>query len=115
MSSNPTEIRGMYEGAKCVNGHALEIVSEGYAVCVNKGAPVWSLGWSAWALTKPALDGQFYRHWIRGRDGQDIEAWVSKRFFSFKEEALALIQEDINAHRSRPFDEESERSRLMPV
>ncbi len=115
MTTAPSEIRGLYEGAKCANSHKLEIVSEGYAVCVTmEYGPKWPELWAAWTFTKPALK-DFYRFWIIGNDGQDIEAWVSKSFYPSKEEALAIIQDDIDAHRSRPFDEATERARLMAV
>jgi len=97
-----------YEGAKCVSGHPLEIISEGHGLCVNEREK-----WYAWAFTKPANARWWQRSEIIGADGQLIEAWV--HYADEREFALNAIAADIAAHRDRPFDEATERARLMPV
>ncbi len=98
-----------YEGAKCGAGHLLELVAEGYAICTDtdKSGCV-----SAWAFSQPA--GWWTTYYIIGRDEKKIPAWLSDHNFN-REEALAVIQADIDARRAMPFDEEEERARLMPV
>lgn len=96
---------------KCASGHPIEIVSEGYGIC-RSSFP--ALPWSPWAFTQPASLRLWDLYFIKGHDGKDIPAWVGANTRT-KEEALAYIQDDIDAHRSRPFDEVTERARLMPV
>ena len=102
-----------YEGAKCFTGHPLEIISEGYGLCQTDER---SLGefWFAWAFSKPAGDRGWLESNIRGRDDEPINAWVT-RGSPDRRSQMEIIQADIDAHRSMPFDEERERARLMPV
>lgn len=102
-----------YEGAKCDEGHDLEIISEGYGLCYNPKMELWH----AWAFCRPVNVSDWdYDGWcdstIQGRAGP-ITAWVT--FGDTRDTRIARIQADINAHRSMPFDEERERARLMPV
>ena len=106
-------------GSKCKKGHALTLVAEGYAYCTSLDA-VWQTPvWSAWRLTPPSEDvwGLKWRPYdIFGRDGSLIQAWVQDGAdLRSREDCLALIQADIDAHRSLPFDEEAERARLVAV
>lgn len=103
-----------YEDVTCPNKHKLEIVSEGYGVCCTSGEYGLKLIWAAWAFSKP-VSNRFYAYSLIGKDGSRIPAWVSHAFLDSKEEALALIQKDIDMRRALPFDEERERERLMPV
>ena len=101
--------------AKCGYGHQLELVAEGYAICVEVTRSGRSM-FFPWRLTPPA---PHYAHrWrcdrIIGRDEYPIDAWVGWICDS-REEAIEFIQADAEAHRALPFDEESERARLMPV
>lgn len=88
-----------------LSNHPLLFVAEGYAICYGTRHV------SAWAKTRPASPGwsstfvDRYGWWIG--DGS-IAGWT-------REQALAFIQADIDAHRNLPFDEEAERARLMPV
>lgn len=92
--------------AKCSDHHSLEIISEGYGLCHGSF-------WHAWAFSQP-VGPEWEDSHIFGADGAEIPAWVSYGEED-REEALALIQEDIIARRAMPFDEETERARLMPV
>lgn len=94
---------------QCGIGHPIEIVSEGYGVCHD---PEWQQ-WFAWRFTPPSV-GRWWSSSIRGRDGQPVTAWRGFEKPS-KAEALAYIQEDMDAHRALPFDEERERARLVEV
>lgn len=101
------------DGAKCSNGHDIEIVAEGYGVCHNPNGPI---PWSPWKFTRPleGTPGLWFDYDIVGQDGSPIPAWVGGDYYT-KEDALEAIQDDINHHRAIPFDEERERARLMPV
>lgn len=88
-----------------LSNHPLRLVAEGYAICYSNNHV------SAWSRTEPASPGwsstfvKDYGWWLG--DGS-IAGWS-------REQAIAFIQTDIEAHRNRPFDEEVERTRLMPV
>lgn len=103
------------DGAKCTSGHELEIVAEGYGLCSEAidNDKTW---WSPWRFTKPALNSpEQWGSWgVIGRDGTDIDAWVSPPYYS-KADAMEAIERDIAYHRALPFDEDAERARLMPV
>ena len=99
-------------GWLCAVGHPLRLVAEGYAIC---GDP--SLGtWWPWKLTPPLTED--WHPFLTSRNWGDPSAgesfWVSGVALS-KEEALARILADIEAHRNLPFDEEAERARLVAV
>lgn len=99
-------------GSRCESGHPLVLVAEGYAYCSEE---FW-VSWWPWRLTPPRRD--LGRSWtddfIRGRDGRPLTAWHGMAEHSLAA-VLAFIQEDIEAHRELPFDEDRERARLMPV
>lgn len=99
-------------GSKCFRGHPIWLVAEGYGICYGNldGGP---LLWSPWRMTPPRTLG-WSKGSIHGRDGQEIPAWFSWASDS-KAETLAMIQQDMDAHRALPFDEEAERARLMLV
>ncbi len=98
-------------GSRCRWGHPLMLAAEGYAYCRELDTRWWP-----WRLTPPGAAG--WPWWaageIVGRDGKPIHAWCGARQFSLKG-VLEFIQEDIDAHRGLPFDEDRERARLMPV
>lgn len=94
----------------CSKGHPIEIISEGHGICFD---PRYDL-YYAWAFTKPAGKGWFQEE-IIGRDGGEIDAWVHVVPCALKDSALDKIQKDMGLRRSLPFDEETERTRLMPV
>lgn len=101
---------------QCVLGHPIEIVSEGYGICCDE----WVTGeydYYSWAFTKPVNLSKFgwVEEHIIGRDGQEIPAWVYFTASNNKHDALAWIQKDMDLRRAMPFDEETERARLMPV
>jgi len=95
-------------GSTCISGHHLMLVAEGYALCCEDGVV-----WYPWKLSPPSA-GSWGMTYVRGRDSKHIRAWVGLLWLS-KDEALAFIQQDIEAHRALPFDEAAERARLMPV
>lgn len=106
------------EGATCAAGHRLELVAEGYALCfgVNESSPRKRTV-SLWRLSPPRT-GKWARMNVLDREGNPIiPAWLGGRSWpaDMKDEALAAIQEDIDAHRALPFDEAAERARLMEV
>lgn len=98
-------------GSRCALGHPLMLVAEGYAYCQGP-----AMAWWPWRLTRPHTSR--VRWWsadaIVGRDGERIVAWLGADHRSLKG-VLEFIQEDIDAHRGLPFDEDRERARLMPV
>lgn len=97
-------------GYECSNGHPLRLVAEGYALCYGDGF------WYPWRMTPPSWpidEGWSLCDTIRG-GVTDGDRWVAPGFRS-RGEALDYIRRDIEAHRNLPFDEDAERSRLMPV
>jgi hypothetical protein len=97
-----------YQDAQCAAEHLLEFVAEGFALCSNNN---W---WWAWSLTKPCLQMRWNADFIIGRNERRIPAWASD-FFEAREPAEDFIREEVEARRSMPFDEATERARLMPV
>ena len=104
-----TEIDG---GSKCQMGHPLKLVAEGYAIC----SVTWG-DWYAIRLTPPRANlARWSEFNIVGRDGKMIPAWDGwVGGYRTKANVLAFIQEDIDAHRNLPFDEEAERARMVAV
>ena len=98
-------------GSRCLRRHPLMLVAEGYAYCHEHAT--W---WWPWRLTPPhaTRNGWWTAAHIVGRDGESIEAWYGVAQPSL-EVALEIIQEDIEAHRQLPYDEDRERARLRPV
>ncbi len=94
----------------CDAGHPLMLVAEGYAYCQEEPTSWWP-----WRLTPPHASWEGWsKSTVYGRDGEPIEAWLGAEHFSL-ERVLKFVQEDIDAHRDLPFDEDRERARLMPV
>lgn len=100
-------------GSRCESGHPLMLVAEGYAYCSEERI---SVSWWPWRLTPPSpeLGHSWTNDLIRGRDGRPLTAWHGMAEHSLAA-VLAFIQEDIEAHRGLPFNEDRERARLMPV
>lgn len=98
--------------SRCSARHPLMLVAEGYAYCYIARFRTWA----PWRLTPPHASRM---HWwsadeIVGRDGERIEAWCGIDRLSLAS-ALDFIQQDIEAHRELPYDEDRERARLRPV
>lgn len=98
-------------GSRCHCDHPLMLVAEGYAYCREPGT--W---WWPWRLSPPHVSRE--RRWsaigIVGRDGERTKAWYGPASPSLAS-ALDFIQQDIEAHRELPYDEDRERARLRPV
>lgn len=98
-------------GSRCSARHPLMLVAEGYAYCRVPGTRWWP-----WRLSPPHVSRE--RRWspdeIVGRDGERTKAWYGPASRSLAS-ALDFIQQDIEAHRELPFDEDRERARLRPV
>lgn len=104
-------------GSRCESGHPLMLVAEGYAYCSSTDWCGWTnSGWWPWRLSPPSPRAplRWTEDFIRGRDGEPVRVWRGSMERSLAE-ALAFIQEDMDSHRGLPFDEDSERARLMPV
>lgn len=75
----------------------------------------WFKVWP-WRLSPPHVSRE--RRWsalgIVGRDGERTKAWYGPASPSLAS-ALDFIQQDIEAHRELPYDEDRERARLRPV
>lgn len=105
-------------GSKCPNGHALMFVAEGYAVCYDPDSKFGDKWW-AWRKGTPLTSCWNPRSELSGERYPD--GWweglgiVYFKFAPSREDCLAFIQADIDAHRSLPFDEEAERARLVAV
>jgi hypothetical protein len=103
-------------GSRCLGDHPLVLVAEGYAYCSDGMEAASPVSWWPWRLTPPSpeLGHSWTNDLIRGRDGRPLTAWIGEEAHSLAA-VLAFIQEDIEAHRQLPFDEDRERARLMPV
>ncbi len=103
-------------GSRCLGDHPLMLVAEGYAYCSDGMEAANSVSWWPWRLTPPHVSRE--RRWsaigIVGRDGERTKAWYGPASPSLAS-ALDFIQQDIEAHRELPYDEDRERARLMPV
>lgn len=99
-------------GSYCQVGHPLKLVAEGYAIC----SAVWGDCYPI-RLTPPRANLTRWAEFnIVGRDGKMIPAWDGwVPDGRTKASVLAFIQDDIDAHRNLPFDEEAERARLVAV
>ena len=98
-------------GSYCTAGHSLKLVAEGYAICST------SQVYFAWKLqaSQDYIGNDWIFSHIWGRDLERIPALVSFCPYRNKDEVLEFIQQDIDRHRSAPFDEERERARLVAV
>ena len=104
---------GRDSGGRWESGDARGLVGEGYGYCAGERI---SVAWWRWRLTPPSPDlgHSWTDDFIRGRDRLPLTAWRGKEAHSLAA-VLAFIQEDIEAHRQLPFDEDRERARLRPV
>ena len=98
-------------GSRCLSDHPLMLMAEGYAYCRAPGT--W---WWPWRLSPPHVSRE--QRWsaigIVGRDGERTKAWCGPPSRSLAS-AQDFIQQDIEAHRELPYDEDRERARLRPV
>ena len=105
---NAQPYTSLYRDARCNQGHELEFVSEGFALCRNTFDHWW-----AWSMS-PARG--FIMSSIIGRDGNPITAYVQEEFGSItRQESIDIIDKAMQAVSEQPYDEERERQRLIPV
>lgn len=93
--------------SKCSRGHPLTFVPGGYAYCSETDLSIW---W-AWRLTAPHPTQKAWwdENYIVDRDGERTAWYGIDHDHTSLEGVLEFIEEDADAHREVPFDEERDR------